>query len=235
MAFRRSFRRSRFARPARSRGFATNKKWVGYHDLFFPTASNVEPLNPNLYETLPIFVPLVSPEDYGAETESPDRTSSVNKQERARVLRSVGHFSLIGLNQRDESGSDLWFVETAWYFAVLSDEEVNNAQNLDAATTPGTGTDTYNPLPINGPALWRQPIKKFGMTARFQGQTLISGALGSYQETSERSWDFKPGARLQTPQAWYLVIAVNVFALNTAPPVDYPLGLLVMGRTLVAD
>jgi len=233
MAFRgRRFRsrgrgfRSRFSRGA-------NQKWVAHHSIQFMNAANQDPLTPGTFETGMVFVPLVSTTDYG-DNLSDNIISAENRQERSKIIRSVGHFAMINLNEASGE-TDLMATELYWYFACLSRDEVTNANLLDAASGFGTGTDAYNPGLQEGPALWRQPVKRFGMTTRIQGFTQINAALGTYQETQERSWDFNPNARLQTPEQWYLCIGVNLFALTASFPADIPFMLLVMGRTLIQD
>lgn len=229
-----AFRRKRsFFRGRRGVARPSSQKWIGCHQTQFLNASNLDPLTPGTYETGLAFIPLVSATDYGTQ-DAGVVLSDDNRQERVKVVRTVGHFSLLNLNQASEN-SDLMATEVFWYFAALKRDEVTNAEALDAASGVGVGTDAYNPGVQEGPALWRQPVKRFGMTARVQGMSEVGGALGSYQETSERSWDFRPRCPMQTPDEWYLVVGVNLFTLTPAFPADVPFMLIVMARTLIQD
>lgn len=243
MAFRRRFRRSSFGRrgPSVRSLAATQRKWIGFHDLAALSAFNVDPGTPQLLEVLPTFLPLVNIDDYSNEN-IVDLSSEQETQERTRVIRSIGHASVIPLMQVAVDNPVIAIVEFWWYFAVLKSDDIANAANLAAATGTGSGAqalDTYNLGLIPAPALHRQPIKRFGYRAvqlvEFHGTTPDESFLSNVP-SKEFQWDFRPRARMQIPDAWWLVCGANVsFAQPVPAPEAFSILLTVGARTLIAD
>lgn len=250
MAFRRRFTRSRFGSRGRFRrgsgGFGS-KKWIGHHSTQTLQATNIDALIPTRLETLPTFVPLVRGDDYGREDQNPIGSlgsTGIERQERTRVLRSIGHMGQVILSVPGENiGSEFWLVERWAYFCVLSEDDVINAALLDTASGAGIGTDMYNLGIDNSPPLWRLPIKKFRTSFRLYAGTRVQDVppqdiFGAYRETEEFSWDFNPRARLSYPGAWYLVYGFNInFIGPLSETIPTTVGLInvIMARTLITD
>jgi len=230
MAFRRrafsSFRRRRFRRG----GASTNKKWIGYHTS---SAATLQPTVGNTMSTGPVFDFLVSPSDYADELS--DNLAGVERQERTKVIRSIGSISptMIFLPPETQlvGAWEFWY-----YFAVLNLDDVANGILLNVAS-PGTGAlDTFDLGLETSPPLYRHPVKKFHSVGKLFGSSLIAGRNGFYQMDNSRSWDFNPSAFMQTPGAWTLVWGITAFILDPLPPpVAVTCNAFVMARTLIAD
>lgn len=240
MAFRR-FRRS-YGRRSGYRGRRSgwsNKKWIGYHNYIEVNTVERDPVGaPGIFETPPIFVPLVSADDYGESLPEQLLTSQVERQERARVLRSVGTFSALDLNIIPEPGTGFYMREVWWYFAAIARDAVGTAISLDVTSGFGIGTDQYHIGLSPPPGLWRQPIKKFGYDLKLAAASQASqGAddplIGSYHQETTRSWDFRPNAPIQIPMEWYLVLGVTHSYI--VDPRSSAVGFIIGARTLITD
>jgi len=234
MAFRRRGSRPGFRSFPRARGWRSNRKWIGKH-----TSVNTTFLNagiPQVAEMAPTFFPLVGPEDYGGE-DAADLGSEQEVQERSKVIRTVGQFSWTFLSLPAAGDGQVFTANLWWYFAVLNQNDVANAQIVDVETGFGNGTDSFSITPEHAPALWRQPIKRFGTIVDVVNISKIVDDLYAQEHASHmRSFDFKPRAALQTPQAWYLVVGGEVFFLEPTPmPEALACEVLVTSRTLIAD
>lgn len=236
MAFRRSFSRfgrRGFRRGSFRRGGGSSKKWIAKHSLTSTAAiPNVPPIAGQL-EAPPHFIPLVGPEDYGLE----DATLvQVEKRERTNVIRSIGHFGIIMPNLVTE-GQFIAFAELSWYLCAISSDAVDDVIALAAASVdPFAAFSNYTLNEEHGPALWRQPLKKWGTEFRVAAWSLVAGDINAWNTGVEmnRSWDIRVKQPLFYPMSWYLVVMGNLFYTAT-PPEAQTLLVSCMARTLITD
>jgi len=238
MAFRgrrRFFRSGRRGPSVRSLA-ATSRKWIGFHSLVDLDAVVPDPLFPSAFEIAPTFVPLVAQPDYAFQSNL-GVDSFDEAQEKTRILRTICHFNVSWINLPPESQiiayASLW-----WYFAVLNRDDVLNAGALAVATGSIAGPlDPYNAGLEPPPALWRQHIKRFGFDGHiYASSPVLTDQFAFYQETRQRSFDFKPRVRMQMPEEWYLVVGANIGVITPPTPPSAFTGILeVAARTLISD
>lgn len=244
MAFRARRRFTRRFGGRRGRGASgrfTNQKWISYGTLIEIELTNDDAGFPSLLESAPIFFPLVGISDYANAAQiNPFDAENAQTQERTRIIRSIGHITVYPFHILAEEGTLIAQLDNAAWFAALDAEHIGDASSRSTLEGNLTAFDEFNMNLEGTPPLWRKPVKKWWVDnhpVAFSTANIAGGAIfGMYQETRQKSWDFRPGVPMMVPFQWYLVLNLQAAQLVPVTIVEsMTVFVSVTARTLIAD